>query len=246
MQRLLLIVTLSLWQTSCSIAPKFDTNTAEGAFQTAQNLQERGLYDLALPAYADVRNKHPYSRYAIAARLSMADVYFAMGSYEEAQISYLSFRDLHPTHKPLYVAMQLALSYVNQLPHAIDRDLSLSQEALAYLNEVIQKFPNSEEFKQSQKLKARIQSQLAQKELYIAKFYFVRKQYDSALQRYATFLTKFKESEHVPQALLNAGISALESDEREQGRTYLQRLLSEFAKTEWQEPAQKAWNKYQL
>ena len=52
-----------------------------------------------------IKNKYPYSKYALDASLRLADVYFLQESYTEAALAYESFRDLHPKHEKVPYAM---------------------------------------------------------------------------------------------------------------------------------------------
>ena len=82
----------------CSSSDKFDTSTPEGAFKAAEALEKDERYEEAIPKFQEVKNKHPYSRFATEAELKIADIHFASENFEEAQASYQLFKEFHPKH----------------------------------------------------------------------------------------------------------------------------------------------------
>ena len=66
-----------------------------------------------------VKQKYPFSKYAVLAELALADTQFARGNYTEAIDSYKSFARLHPTHEKVedgYVAFRICESYYKDMP----------------------------------------------------------------------------------------------------------------------------------
>src|SRR6478736_2451275 len=56
-------------------------------------------YQIAIDKLRIIKNKFPYSKYAIDSQLRIADVLFMQEAYGEAAVSYETFRDLHPKHE---------------------------------------------------------------------------------------------------------------------------------------------------
>jgi outer membrane protein assembly factor BamD len=163
------------------------------------------------------------------AELAIADAYFKQETYAEAQVAYQSFKDLHPKHPKIdYVTYRLALSFYNQLPPTIDRDLSLAQSTILYCDEVINQYPNSEFVKDANDKKQATLKMLAGKEDYIAEFYFIREKYDSALTRYEGLLKKYPGLGYDAKALSGAAISATKVGEPDKARKYLAELQRKF------------------
>lgn len=215
----------------CSTAIK-DTNTPEGAFRAAEEYENDEMYEEALTKYAEVKNKFPYSRYAVEAELRIADVHYKKETWIDAQNNYQLFKDLHPKHPRIaYATHRLAMSYFNQLPSTIDRDLSVAEKAILYFDEVTRNYGNTEFAAEAKEKKAEARKMLAEKVLYIAEFYFIRDIYDSALLRYEKLLNEFSAEGYAPKALLGAGISALEVGERARGEQYLSQLVKSHSGT---------------
>lgn len=224
---------------SCSSAEK-NSDTAEGAFAIAKEFDEQERYEEAIRRYQEVRNKFPYSRFASMSHLAIADAYYKQESFAEAQITYQSFKDLHPRHAQIdYVTFRLGLSYYQQLPSTIDRDLTLAHSSMLFFEEVESRFPNSSYAAEAKEKRSSAVNMLASKEEYIADFYFIRKQYDSALTRYEGLARSFGASEFEPKALSRAAISAKRIGELDRAKRLLAELGRKYPESSQFEEARK-------
>ena len=112
----------------------------------------------------------------------MADIYFAQEEWKKATKAYWSFSELYPRHpKADFVLFRLALSYFHQLPTTEDRDLSLSQKTLFYLNRHLKLFPKSPHRSETKKHKQAVLNLLAQKQWMIVRFHLNQGKPHSAL-----------------------------------------------------------------
>lgn len=213
---------------ACSSTDK-RSETAEGAYAIAQEFEADERYEEAIKRYQEVRTKFPYSKYATMAELAVADTYFKQESFAEAQSSYQMFKDLHPKHSQIdYVTFRLALSYFKQLPSTIDRDLTLADSAIISFDEVIKQFPNSEHVEEAKKYRSDAIRMLAEKEEYIADFYYRRKQWDSALGRYQDLILKYPKLGFDEKALSRMAISSFRLGEQDKAAAYLSNLEKNY------------------
>jgi len=214
--------------TSCASEEK-SSDTPEGAFAIAQEFEKDDRFEEAIRRFNDLKNKHPYSKYATMAELAIADTYFRQESYPEAQVSYQTFKELRPKHAQIdYVTYRLGLSFFEQLPETVDRDLSLAQSAILYFDEVLSLYPNSPHAKEAAEKKTEALKKLGSKEMYIADFYFIRKIYGSALARYEALLQSFPNLGFDAEALSRAAISAARSGELDRAKKLVARLKTQF------------------
>lgn len=224
----ILLAALSLLFSACTTEEK-KTDAAESTFNLAQEYEKDERYEEAIRKYTEVKNRFPYSQYAIKAELAIADVYFKEESYGEAQINYQTFRELHPKHTQIdYVIFRIGLSYFNQLPETIDRDLTYAHDAISTFDELVEKYSQSEFVKEAKEKKATALKKLAEKEDYVGDFYFKRKVYDSALIRYEYLIKTYPQSELNEKALARAYYSALKAGEREKSKNYLNQLKKNY------------------
>ncbi len=217
-----------------------NADTPEGAFAIAQEFDKDERYEIALQRYQDIKNKFPYSQFATKSELAIADVYFKQESYAEAQVSYQSFRDLHPKHPQIdYVVFRIALSYYHQVPESIDRDLSLANDAISFFREIEEKFARSAFAKEAEEKHLELVKKLAAKEEYIADFYLKRKAWGSALSRYEGLLKGYKKLGFEERALSKAAICAFRMGDGQKAQKLLAELAKNFPQSEELKEAQK-------
>jgi outer membrane protein assembly factor BamD len=213
----------------CASSEKIDPNTAEGAYKLGLSYAEDERYEEAVAQFATVKNKFPYSRFATEAELKIADIQFEREFFIEAQNAYQIFKELHPRHpKSDYVTYQLAMSFFEQLPSTIDRDLSLADQAILYFEEVINSYSTSKYMKKARKKRKKCKQMLAEKILYIADFYFIRDIYDSALTRYEQLLREYPGIGFNDRALYGATMSADKVKDKKKREFYLSNLRENF------------------
>jgi outer membrane protein assembly factor BamD len=215
--------------TACSSGDLKDADTPEGAYKIAEEYEADERYEEAIQKFREVQNKHPYSRFAVLAKLKVADINFTRENFIEAQNAYQLFKDLHPKHEKIdYVTFRLGLSFFNQLPSTIDRDLSQAHRAILYFDEVLNSYSKSAYAKEAADKKAEALKKLAEKEKYIADFYFKREMFDSALRRYEKLLKDYPTSGFDVNGLYGASVSALRSGDLDKGKIYANRLIQQF------------------
>lgn len=212
----------------CASAEK-NADSAEGLYKIAQDLDKEELWERATLKYQEVKNKFPYSKYATLAELAIADCHFKDESFAEAQAAYQTFKELHPKHAQSdYVTYRLGLSFFNQLPATIDRDLTLAGSAILYFDEVLAQYPNSEYVKEAREKRESSYKMLAEKEKYIADFYFKKEKYDSAVTRYEGLVKKYPGLGFDAESLSKAAVAAHRAGDADKSKSLLQELERKF------------------
>lgn len=239
MKRLVVFFILAL-ATGCSSMSDIDTSTPEGAFKLAEKYEKDDRFEEAINQYNQVKNKHPYSKLATESELRVADIYFKREDFVEAQNAYQVFKELHPSHPRIdYVTFRLGLSFYNQLPPTIDRDLSVADRAIIYFDEVIQSFSKSPYVKESEDYKLKSLKMLAEKEFYIGHFYFIRDDFESALGRFEDLLQRYPNLGMDAKALYGAAVSAHKIKDVAKAKSYYQKLITMFGGSEEAEKARR-------
>ncbi|MGZ3742957.1 MAG: outer membrane protein assembly factor BamD [Pseudobdellovibrionaceae bacterium] len=237
--RLFISLLLLLNVLACSTIDK-KSDTPEGAYSIAEEFDKDERYEEAIRRYTEVKNKFPYSNFATKAELAIADVYYKQESYPEAQVSYQSFRELHPKHPQIdYVMFRIGMSYYNQLPSSLDRDLSVAQEVVSSFDELLKRYPDSPYAKEATEKKLDTLKMLAGKEGYIANFYFKREIFDSALPRYELILSKYPNLGFDEKAYFGAAVSAYKIGDSYKAKKYLSELLAKYPNSSEAGQAQK-------
>lgn len=223
-----ILAALGIFVSGCSSIEK-NSSTPDGAFAIAEEYDKGERFEEAIRRYTEVKNKFPYSNFATKAELAIADVYYKQESYGESQVAYQMFKDLHPTAPQAdYVQFRIGMSYFNQLPSSIDRDLTTANDAILNLSDLIKKYPNSQYVTEAQEKRSAAIKMLAEKEEYVADFYFKRKIFDSALARYEGLYTNYRSLGFDAKALSRASICAQKIGDQPKAKKYEQLLEHDF------------------
>jgi outer membrane protein assembly factor BamD len=216
----------------CVTEPKVNLETPQGVFKLAEFYRKQDRYEEAIAQYKALINKHPYSKLAIEAELKVADCHYKKEEFAEAFASYKAFKELHPKYPNIdYAVYQAAESLREQLPSTVDRDLTQATLAISLYEEVVSVYPQSQYAASSQEKKLALIQMLADKEIYIADFYYKQKKFISALNRYEIFLSTFPQNVKTPYVLLWAAHAAKKADVPDKIKLHAGRLLSDFPGT---------------
>ncbi|MBN8957075.1 MAG: outer membrane protein assembly factor BamD [Rhizobiales bacterium] len=118
----------------------------------ADQLYNEGLYLLnqkndqkaAAKRFEEVDRQHPYSEWARKSLLMSAYAHYDAREYDEAVTSAKRFLTLHPSsNDAAYAQYIIGSSYYDQIPD-ISRDQAGTRKAVAALEEVIRKYPDTE------------------------------------------------------------------------------------------------------
>jgi len=214
---------------ACSTLDDLDANTAEGAFQLAGRYEKAERFEEAIRRYSDVRTKFPYSKWAVEAQLKIADIEYTREYFEEAATAYQIFREMNPRYNKIeYVIYRTAMSFYNQLPEIISRDLSASSEALRYFREYLEKFPTGSWAEDIKKYQQITYKKLANKEMYIGNYYYKQKKFLSALGRYQAVARNYSFLDVSKEAGIKAVRSALKLKYVDVAQEFLDFLKRKF------------------
>ena len=177
--------------------------------EPADRLYNEGLYYLnaqkkpkdAVKKFEEVDRQHPYSEWARKSLLMAAYAYYDMGSYDECIASAKRYVTLHPgSPDAAYAQYLIAASYYDQIPD-ITRDQERTEKALAALQEVANKYPDTEYASTAKQKMEVARDQLAGKEMQVGRYYLQRRDYTGAINRFKVVVTKFQTTRHVEEAL---------------------------------------------
>lgn len=171
-------------------------------YNSAKNLLDGGAYKQAARGFDEVERQHPYSKWATKAQIMSAFAYYLDNDYDDAIIALDRFIQLNPSHKDVPYAYYLkGLSYYEQIS-TVDRDQAMTENALATLNELLTRFPEST-YSRDAKIKIDLTyDSLAGKEMEIGRYYLFQDQYLAAINRFKRVVDEYQTTTHVPEALL--------------------------------------------
>jgi outer membrane protein assembly factor BamD len=148
-----------------------------------------------------VEQNYPYSTWAVNAQLMSGYSLYLQNKYTDAIGTLDRFIQLHPAHRDIAYAYYLrALCYYEQIAD-IQRDQKGTEQAMAALREVVNRFPDTS-YANDSKLKIDLcVDHLAGKEMEIGRFYQKQHLYEAAIGRFQRVVDDFQTTNHVPEAL---------------------------------------------
>lgn len=162
---------------------------------------ERGSYEEATEAFQQLKDRYPYSKYAVMAELKMADALYEQEEFEEAFVAYDDFEKLHPKNKSIpYVIYQKGMCNFRQVT-AIDRDQSFTLKAKEEFERLVKRYPGSEYANRARKNIRECLIYLAEYELYVGHYYYKMGKYRTAMNRYKYLIQNYPDMGQYHEAL---------------------------------------------
>jgi outer membrane protein assembly factor BamD len=187
-----------------------DINLATYVEQTepADQLYNQGLANLnagrlkeAGRKFEAVDRQHPYSEYARKSMVMNAFTQYRQGNYEEAINAGKRYVQMYPTSEDAaYAQYIVGLSYFRQI-RDVTQDQKESRRAIEAMEEVIQRWPESEYVDDAQTKIRFARDQLAGKEMQVGRYYLERREYIAAVKRFRYVVENYSNTRHVEEAL---------------------------------------------
>lgn len=173
----------------------------ETLYANAIQSLERRRYDIAIAYFEEVERQHPYSAWARRSMLMKAFAYYQGNDYEESVTAIDQFLSLHPGNKDAAYAYYLKSMCFYERIRDVGRDQEYTNNAVAALNDVIRRYPDTE-YARDARLKLDLTfDHLAGKEMYVGRFYLKQNKHIAAINRFKTVIEKYQTTSHVPEAL---------------------------------------------
>jgi outer membrane protein assembly factor BamD len=178
--------------------------------EAADKLYNEGVYLLneksdskaASKKFEEVDRQHPYSEWARKSLLMSAYSYYQARNYEESISAAKRYISLHPgTPDAAYAMYLVGASYFDQIPD-VSRDQGRTERAIAALEEVVRKFPDTEYAASARRKIEGGRDQLAAKEMAVGRYYENRKNFIGAVNRFKVVVTRYQTTRHVEEALM--------------------------------------------
>jgi outer membrane protein assembly factor BamD len=244
-----LLVCLPLLAVSAGCATSDEATKPITYSLTAKQNYEKGVAELKDENYPEaqkyfqfVKQKYPFSKFAVLSELAIADSQFARGNYTEAIDAYKAFMRLHPTHEKVedgFVAFKIGESYFKDMPDDIwilppsyEKDQSAVTDALRELSDFARKYPESQYFKQAEDLRRQVLQRLVDHEVYVARFYLRTDHPKAAAMRLEAALRRYPGSGREPELLFALGETYLNLMETPRAKETFQRIIDEYPRAQ--------------
>ena len=205
------------------------------AYQEGISSLEGGDVLYAAKKFNEAEILFPQSPWASKSAIMAAYSYYTQDYYGDAIAELIRFKRVYPKHKNLdYVNYLLAICYYEQIVDE-KKDLKSIIEAKKYFNIVINNYPNTEFSIDSNFKIDLINDILASKEMYIGRYYFEKKKWISAINRFRTVVDEYDTTIYTAEALhrlveVHYTIGLIDEAEK-----YAQLLGYNYGSSEWYE-----------
>lgn len=184
----------------------FSKGSSSSVEKSAEQLAVDGMqkmqkqdYDDAVKDFQQLKERYPYSKYAMLAELKLGDARFYSKEYPEAAIAYEEFARLHPRNEVIpYVLYQIGMCHFLSFS-SVDRDQEETQLAMEAFQRLIRAFPNSEYAMKAKKQLYECQKRITAHEFHVGRLYFIMGEYYAARERLDLVSRKY------PQAVKDLG-----------------------------------------
>lgn len=252
---LVLSFTSGCASTSAPAQPKAVTDTTahtplsndEAMYNAALDELNDSMYPEAIAGFNELKTKYPYSKFTALADLRIADAHFKRGKHIEAIDAYRTFLKFHPNHSDAPFALyQIGESYRAQIPEdwwflppSAEKDQANTRLAISSYQDMLSRYSDVELSKQAREHMALCQRNIAEHELYVAKFYFKRDQFAAAAVRAEGILKSHAGLGLDAEALWILCQSQIATGDNSAAIAALQRLTSEHPDSNHHNAAEK-------
>ncbi|MGD9914844.1 MAG: outer membrane protein assembly factor BamD [Rhizobiaceae bacterium] len=162
---------------------------------------EGGRMKEASAKFDAVDRQHPYSEFARKAMVMGAFTNYRQGKYDEAINAGKRYVALYPSSEDApYAQYIVGLAYFRQI-RDVTQDQKESRRAIEAMDELVQRWPESE-YVDDAKAKIRYaRDQLAGKEMQVGRYYLERREYLASIKRFRVVVEHYSNTRHVEEAL---------------------------------------------
>ena len=213
------------------------------AYEEGVDNLQKGDALYAAKKFNEAETLFPQSEWAPKSSLMAAYSYYSQDYYEDAIGELQRFIKVYPFYKNLdYAYYLLGLCWYEQI---IDekKDLETILKAKEKFTYLINNYPNTEYALDAEFKIDLINDTLASKEMYIGRYYFDKKKWISAINRFRTVIDEYETTIYTEEALHRLVEVYYTIGLKEEAKKYAQLLGYNYQSSEWYEKSYSVFNK---
>ena len=182
-------------------AAAYQERSVEQIYADGWRMINLGNWEACAGTFNEVDRQHPYSVWARRAMLISAFCSYQANDYTSAISTADNYISLHPGSREVAYAFYIkAISLYEQIVD-VGRDQSNTEGALVALQDVVQRFPDTE-YARDATLKIDLTNDhLAGKEMAVGRYYLTRGDYIGAINRFRTVVDQYQTTPQIAEAL---------------------------------------------
>ena len=196
----------------------------------------------AAKKFNEAESLFPQSNWAPKAALMAAYSYYIQDYYGDAIAELLRFKKVYPFYDQMdYVNYMIAISYYEQIVDE-EKDLQSIIKSKEYFQLVVNEYPNSD-YAIDAKFKINyIDDILAAKEMYIGRYYFEKKKWIGAINRFNSVVDNYDTTIYIEEALFRLVEVYYTLGLIEEAEKYAVLLGYNYKSSEWYENSYRIFN----
>ena len=205
----------ALLVSACGLLPDKTDETANWSanklYAEARDELSGGGYEKAIRYYEKLESRYPFGTYAQQAQMEIAYAYYKQADQPQALAAVERFIKLHPNHPNVdYMYYLRGLINFNDRLGPFDfavpqdpaeRDPKAAREAFESFKQLVEKFPDGPYAKDSLARMKYLVNNLAQHDVYVARYYFRRGAYLASVNRAQGVVKDYADAPAVEEAL---------------------------------------------
>jgi len=213
------------------------------AYQEGMNFLEEGDALYAAAKFNDAEILFPQSEWAPKSALMAAYAYYSQDYLKDAVAELDRFLIVYPQHKNLdYAYYLLAISHYEQIVDE-KKDLQPISKAKQYFEIVIRDYPKTSYALDSEFKIELINDILAAKEMYVGRYYFQKKKWISAINRFKTVIQDYDTTIYAEEALHRLVEVHYIIGLKDEAKKYAKLLGYNYQSSEWYENSYSLFDK---
>ena len=248
-KKIFLIIILPLI-VSCSNGPKkvsvineksLDLQVLE-AYEEGVKALEGGDVLFAAKKFNEVELLFPQSVWAPQSALMAAYSYYIQDYYIDAIAELTRFKKIYPQHKNLdYVHYLLAICYYEQIADE-KKDIGSIMQAKTIFEYLVNRYPNTDYAIDAEFKLDLIYDILASKEMYVGRYYFEKKKWIPAINRFKFVLDEYDTTIYVEEAIYRLVEIYYHLGLTNESKKYTYLLGYNYQSSEWYEKSYSLFN----
>jgi outer membrane protein assembly factor BamD len=233
--RLILLLLPVLAVASCHRKSPALTEPIDQLYQSALHKMQKKKYFAARSLFQTLQARIPQEDRELLplVQLKLADSYFLSGgvlNLGEALTAYRNFLTYYPQREEAaYAQFQVGMSLFGQVL-APDRDQELTFKAITEFEKVEHLYPDSPYVGKAQDQILQCREKLAAHNFVVGSFYYRRKNFLGAADRYRVILEKYPQYSRTEETLFLLGNCLVATLNPDEARLYYVRLVQEYPK----------------
>jgi|TARA_A200000113_G_C8790917_1_gene330854 outer membrane protein assembly factor BamD len=216
------------------------------AYNEGKKSLEEGDVLFAAKKFNEAEMLFPQSDWAPKAALMAAYAYYRQDYYGDVIAEINRFIRVYPKHPQLdYAYYLLAITYYEQI---IDekKDLNSIEKAKTTFQFILENYPETEYALDSEFKLDLIQEILAAKEMYIGRYYFDKKKWIPAINRFRSVIDNYNRTIYIEEALYRLVEAHYVIGLKEESKKYAKLLGYNYQSSQWYEKSYSLFNKNYL